>query len=81
MKRSMSRVISIGSKEEVPRCIEIVRGDKNKFYQINNAERTYIEAALMPEMRPNVEEKLNGETARKPMGTERSTDILRKNTR
>ena len=48
----------------------IVRGDKAKFWQINNAERTYIEAALVPDMRPNVEEKLNGETARKAMGTE-----------
>ena len=49
---------------------QIMRGDKNKFWQINNAEKTYIEAALTPEMKPNVEEKLYGETARKPMGTE-----------
>ena len=48
----------------------IVRGDKAKFWQINNAERTYIEAALTPDMKPSVEEKLYGETARKPLGTE-----------
>ena len=63
-----------GNKYKVERgstpMYQIIRGDKNKLYQINNAERTYIEATLTPEMKPSVEEKLYGETARKPMGTE-----------
>ena len=63
-----------GSKYKVERgstpMYQIIRGDKGKFWQVNNAERTYIEAALTPDMKPNVEEKLYGETARKPMGTE-----------
>jgi hypothetical protein len=48
----------------------IVRGDKAKFWQINSAEKTYIEAALTPDMKPSVEEKLYGETARTAAGTE-----------
>ncbi|MEN6616348.1 MAG: DUF4412 domain-containing protein [Syntrophorhabdus sp.] len=48
----------------------IVRGDKGKFWQINNAEKTYIEATLTPDMKPNVDEKLAGETSRKATGTE-----------
>ncbi|MHB8109214.1 MAG: DUF4412 domain-containing protein [Syntrophorhabdaceae bacterium] len=49
---------------------QIIRGDKGKLWQINNAERTYIEAALGPDMKPPVEEKLYGETSRKAVGTE-----------
>ncbi|MBA4389585.1 MAG: hypothetical protein C0399_01435 [Syntrophus sp. (in: bacteria)] len=48
----------------------IVRGDKNLFWQINGAERTYVEAKLTPDMKPSIEEKLFGETARKLVGTE-----------
>ena len=48
----------------------IVRGDKKIFWQINGAERTYLEVALTPDMRPAIEEKLFGETARKQVGTE-----------
>jgi outer membrane lipoprotein-sorting protein len=48
----------------------IVRGDKGLFWQINNAEKTYIEAKLTPEMKPTIEEKIFGETVRKPVGAE-----------
>ncbi len=48
----------------------IVRGDKKIFWQINGAERTYLEVALTPDMKPTIEEKLFGETARKQVGTE-----------
>lgn len=48
----------------------IVRGDKNLFWQVNNAEKTYIEAKLTPDMKPTIEEKLFGETTRKPLGAE-----------
>jgi hypothetical protein len=48
----------------------IVRGDKGLFWQINNAEKTYIEAKLTPDMKPLIEEKLAGETGRKQLGTE-----------
>jgi hypothetical protein len=48
----------------------IVRGDKKLFWQVNSAEKTYIEAPLTPEMKASIEEKLAGETARKAMGTE-----------
>jgi hypothetical protein len=48
----------------------IVRGDKGLFWQINNAEKTYIEAKLTPEMKPLLEEKFAGETGRKQVGTE-----------
>lgn len=68
------KIYAKGNKYRVERgstpMYQIIRGDKNKFWQINNAERTYIEAALTPDMKPNVEEKLYGETARKPLGTE-----------
>jgi len=48
----------------------IVRGDKGLFWQINSAEKTYIEANLTPDMKPTIEEKIFGETARKLVGTE-----------
>ena len=48
----------------------IVRGDKGLLWQINNAEKTYVEAKLTPEMKPMIEEKLPGETGRKPLATE-----------
>jgi hypothetical protein len=48
----------------------IVRGDKGLFWQINNAEKTYIEAKLTPDMKPAIEEKIFGETGRKALGTE-----------
>ena len=48
----------------------IVRGDKGLFWQINNAEKTYIEAKLTPDMKPMIEEKFAGETVRKQVGTE-----------
>jgi hypothetical protein len=48
----------------------IVRGDKGLFWQINNAEKTYIEAKLTPDMKPLIEEKFAGETGRKQLGTE-----------
>ncbi|MCX5812412.1 MAG: DUF4412 domain-containing protein [Proteobacteria bacterium] len=48
----------------------IVRGDKNLFWQVNNAEKTYIKAALTPDMKPTIEEKIFGETGRKLVGTE-----------
>jgi hypothetical protein len=48
----------------------IVRGDKGLLWQINNAEKTYIEAKLTPEMKPMIEEKFAGETGRKQVGTE-----------
>lgn len=48
----------------------IVRGDKGLFWQINNAEKTYLEAKLTPDMMPTIEEKIFGETARKPAGSE-----------
>lgn len=49
---------------------QIVRGDKGKFWQINNAEKTYLDAKLTPDMKPMIEEKIYGETARKALGTE-----------
>ncbi len=48
----------------------IVRGDKKVLWQVNNAEKTYVEAPLTAEMMPGIEEKLPGETARKAVGTE-----------
>ncbi len=48
----------------------IVRGDKGLLWQINNAEKTYVEAKLTPDMKPMIEEKLPGETGRKQVGTE-----------
>jgi hypothetical protein len=48
----------------------IVRGDKGLFWQINNAERTYIKATLTSDMKPAIDEKLSGETGRKAVGTE-----------
>jgi outer membrane lipoprotein-sorting protein len=48
----------------------IIRGDKGLFWQVNNAERTYIETKLTGELMPTIEEKLFGETARKPLGAE-----------
>ena len=48
----------------------IVRGDKGLLWQINNAEKTYIEAKLTPEMKPLIEEKFASETGRKQVGTE-----------
>jgi hypothetical protein len=48
----------------------IVRGDKGLFWQVNNAEKTYIEAKLTPDAKPTIEEKIFGETGRKLIGTE-----------
>jgi outer membrane lipoprotein-sorting protein len=48
----------------------IVRGDKGLFWQVNSAEKTYIEARLTPDMKPTIEEKIFGETGRKLVGTE-----------
>ena len=48
----------------------ILRGDKGLFWEINGAERTYSETKLTPDMKPSIEEKLFGETARKQVGTE-----------
>jgi hypothetical protein len=48
----------------------IVRGDKGLLWQINNAEKTYIEAKLTPDMKPMIDDKFAGETARKQVGTE-----------
>jgi hypothetical protein len=48
----------------------IVRGDKGLLWQVNNAEKTYLEAKLTPDMMPSIEEKLPGETGRKQIGTE-----------
>jgi outer membrane lipoprotein-sorting protein len=48
----------------------LVRGDKGLFWQVNNAEKTYIEAKLTPDMMPTIDEKIFGETERKPVGTE-----------
>ena len=48
----------------------IVRGDKGLFWQVNNAEKTYIEAKLTPDMKPAIEEKIFGETVRRLVGTE-----------
>jgi hypothetical protein len=48
----------------------IIRGDKKVLWQINGAERTYIQAALTPDMMPSIEEKLPGETGRKALGAE-----------
>jgi hypothetical protein len=48
----------------------IVRGDKGLLWQINSAERTYIVAKLTPDMKPLIEEKFAGESARKQVGTE-----------
>jgi hypothetical protein len=56
-------------KQSTP-LFTIVRGDKKLLWQVNGAERTYIEAALTPDMMPAIEEKLPGETARKAVGTE-----------
>jgi hypothetical protein len=48
----------------------IVRADKGLFWQINNAEKTYIKAKLTPDMMPTIEEKIFGETGRKLVGSE-----------
>jgi len=48
----------------------IVRGDKSLLWQVNNAEKTYIKAKLTPDMMPTIEEKIFGETGRKPLGAE-----------
>ena len=49
----------------------IIRGDKAIFWQVNSAEKTYIQAKLTPDMKPTtIEEKISGETARKLVGTE-----------
>jgi hypothetical protein len=48
----------------------ILRGDKGLLWQVNAAERTYVEARLGPESKPAIEEKIFGETARKDLGTE-----------
>ena len=48
----------------------IVRGDKGLFWQVNNAEKTYIKATLTPDMKPAIDEKMFGETGRKAVGTE-----------
>ena len=48
----------------------IIRGDKKVFWQINGAEKTYLQVALTPDMRPATEEKLFGETSRKLVGPE-----------
>ncbi len=48
----------------------IVRGDRGLFWQVNNAEKTYIEAKLTPDAKPAIEEKIFGETGRKLVGTE-----------
>jgi hypothetical protein len=60
VKESKARV----EKGSTPLYI-IVRGDKGVLWQINNAEKTYIEAKLTPEMKPMIEEKFAGETGRK----------------
>jgi len=65
VKESKARV----EKGSTPLYI-IVRGDKGVLWQINNAEKTYIEAKLTPEMKPMIEEKFAGETGRKQVGTE-----------
>jgi uncharacterized cupredoxin-like copper-binding protein len=48
----------------------IVRNDKGILWQVNNVERTYLEAKLTPDMKPMIEEKFAGETGRKQVGTE-----------
>jgi hypothetical protein len=48
----------------------IVRGDKGLLWQVNNAEKTYLEAKLTPDMMPSIEDKLPGETGRKQIGAE-----------
>ncbi|MEI6155116.1 MAG: DUF4412 domain-containing protein [Deltaproteobacteria bacterium] len=49
----------------------IIRGDKGLFWQVNGAEKTYIQAKLTPDMKPaTIEEKIAGETARKLVGSE-----------
>jgi len=48
----------------------IVRGDKGLFWQVNNAEKTYIEAKLTPDAKPTIDEKIFGETGRKLVGTD-----------
>ena len=65
VKESKARI----EKGSTPLYI-IVRGDKGLLWQINNAEKTYIEAKLTPEMKPMIEEKFAGETGRKQVGTE-----------
>ena len=65
VKESKARV----EKGSTPLYI-IVRGDKGVLWQINNAEKTYIEAKLTPDMKPLIEEKFAGETGRKQVGTE-----------
>jgi hypothetical protein len=48
----------------------IIRGDKGLFWQINNAENTYIEAKLTQGLKPWTEEKIFGEISRKEIGAE-----------
>ena len=48
----------------------IIRGDKGVFWQVNNAEKTYIKATLTPDMKPTIDEKIFGETVRKAVGVE-----------
>ncbi len=48
----------------------IVRGDKNLLWQVNGAEKMYVEAKLTPAMKPKIEEKLAGEVSRKQVGQE-----------
>jgi hypothetical protein len=48
----------------------IVRGDKGLLWQINNVEKTYLEAKLAPDMKPLIEEKFAGEAGRKQVGAE-----------
>jgi hypothetical protein len=65
VKENKSRVERAGTP-----YINIVRGDKNLFWQINGYERTYTEAKLTPAMKPWTEEKIPGEVSRKQVGTE-----------
>jgi hypothetical protein len=48
----------------------IGRGDKNVFWEINGAEKTYAEGKLTPATKPKIDEKLAGEISRKQVGTE-----------
>ncbi len=65
VKDNKSRVERAGTP-----YINVVRGDKNLFWQINGYERTYTEAKLTPAMKPWTEEKIPGEVSRKQVGTE-----------
>lgn len=48
----------------------IVRGDKGLLWQINGAEKTYVDVKLAPSMKPKVDEKFAGEVSRKQVGQE-----------